>query len=189
MTRIVPCATVYPLKLDRHDQLQVFLTRREFWDYKRNQPLPFPGEWAPPGGWHDGVKDHGMVETVRREFGEELGCGPYNLKKLRELRRFNQESNGYNYHGIVYNALIKDEKILRVPSGDDKEILKYGWSLPQEMIALLTSDKFTEQQLKDFERVGLTKHGITERQFPDQVIESLNLIIEREGELIQEYFR
>ena len=174
MIEKVLSALLCPIRV-KDDEVEVFMVRRYYWDEINNRPMTYPGEWVFSGGKKES-RDSSLLETAKREFREELGYegkiqGNYFLRSAEQ-----------NVYGIIHSLGFYASKI---DDTDDfnpsSEIIDYRWIRPKDAIELVTSDKFTLEQISEYKRRGLddSTYGIysaKERKAVKQNIETLKLI-------------
>lgn len=176
MTPIIQSASLCPIRSDG-ESIEVLLTRRAFWNYERDRPMRYPGEWVFPGGQYE-ERDIDLVETAVREFREELKYGGQ-VGNTRLLRSATQPSHGKEYFVEFYAAQLEEDPSFTLH--EQGEVIGVQWMAPAKALELIHSDQFTREQLEQFKQKGLGDskygiHAVTERQFPVQNVQTLELI-------------
>ena len=176
MTGIIQSASLCPIRSTK-DGLEVLLTRRAFWNYEKNRPMRYPGEWVFAGGSYE-TDDKNLIETAVREFREELGYEG-RVNNIKFLRSGYQNSHGRRYFVEFHIASIDSDSPFTLT--EEGEVLAVQWIAPKDALTLIMSEEFTGEQLEAFKRRGLadTKYGVhavTARQFPVQNVQTLELI-------------
>ena len=176
MKSIIQSASLCPIRSDGND-IEVLLTRRAFWNYERDRPMRYPGEWVFAGGSYK-PGDNDLVETAIREFREELQYQG-KVSNTRSLRSATQDSHGKTYFGEFYAAQIDINPSFSLQ--DQGEIIGVRWIHPEKALELIHSDDFTREQMEQFKQKGLGDkkygiHTVDGRQFPVQNVKTLELI-------------
>jgi 8-oxo-dGTP pyrophosphatase MutT (NUDIX family) len=188
---LVPSGALCPLRI-RNGVLETLVQRREFWNYKHDRPMRFPGEWMFSGGmWEEKdsdlaatafrefCKDSELPATAFREFCEETG---YNGRLVRAKHLRTAEPDQYNeYHIEFYAAIIDPDADFEPPARG--EVLAVEWMKPAAALSRLWSREFDREQRLAFRRFGLDdpKHGKyarKTRELPVQNMRTLGHIME-----------
>ncbi|MBI4147128.1 NUDIX domain-containing protein [Candidatus Woesearchaeota archaeon] len=176
MDTVIQSASLCPIRTTING-LEVLLTRRAFWNFEKNRPMRYPGEWVFAGGSYE-TSDVNLAETAVREFREELKYEG-SVNNIKFLRSGYQNSHGKRYFVEFYTASIDlDSSFTLTKEG---EVLAVQWFKPKDAITLIRSEQFTCEQAESFKQKELahTKYGIyavNERQFPVQNVQTLELI-------------
>ena len=187
MAEIVKAGLLCPLR-STEKGMEVFLTRRAFWDNEHERPMKYPGEWACSGGSYE-EGDKNLLGTGIREFREETKYkGPVTDTGL--LYTATTESHDKTYRLEFYAAKIDSGFTPEIT--DDGEIIDARWMLVDDALELIFSEEFTKEQMTEFKsrRLDDPKYGIytvTERQYPIQNINALRQIQSCEQELMAQY--
>lgn len=177
MVRVIPSASLCPIRL-RDSEIEVLLTRREFWNYQKNRPMRHPGEWMFAGGSREDC-DVNLYAAAVREFREEL-LYEGNISRPKLLRADHQEAHGRKYYVEFWASRIDPEYSLHVsPNG---EVIDIRWMRPEAALELLHSEEFTREQNEEFEQRRLDDprfgiYAVTARQFPRQNVLTLERIM------------
>jgi len=177
MASIIQSASLCPLR-STPEGLLVLLVRRAFWNYQKQRPMRYPGEWAFPGGvWEEG--DANLVATAVREFREELQyAGP--VTDTRLLRSEVQESHGKQYYGEFHAARI--DHAFPFALTDEGEVMNVQWITPAAALSRMRSEEFEREQLEEYRHRGLGGpafgvYAAVGRQFPTQNVKTLETIL------------
>jgi 8-oxo-dGTP pyrophosphatase MutT (NUDIX family) len=178
MNSIIRAATLCPYRQTKNG-IEIFLTRRAFWNNLKNRPMRFPGEWTFAGGAEEPC-DKNLAETAIREFREELGYTG-SIFNVELLRRDAAERHNSEYCIEFYKAEIDENPMFNI--ADNGEVIDYCWITPAKAIELIYSDDFTKQQLNEFAKRGLHKdeygvYAVKKRQIPSRNVLSIEMIKE-----------
>ncbi len=176
MFPIIQSASLCPIKLT-DGGIEVLLTRRAFWNYERDRPMRYPGEWVFAGGSYENT-DKNLIGTAIREFKEELKYEG-SVSNTKFLRSGYQDSHERRYFVEFHAASIDSDSLFTLT--EEGEVIAVQWIRPEDALTLIRSEEFTRKQLDEFKRRGLdnTNYGIytvTARQFPVQNVQTLELI-------------
>ncbi len=168
MDSITQSASLCPIR-PTEQGIEVLLTRRAFWNYEKNRPMRYPGEWVFAGGSYEN-RDKKLVRTAVREFREELKYEDV-ISNTRLLRSDYQDSHGKRYFVEFYAAAIdSDPKFTLTEKG---EVIAVKWISPVNALSFIRSEEFDNEQLKEYGRRGLANseygiYAVTDRQYPIQ---------------------
>jgi 8-oxo-dGTP pyrophosphatase MutT (NUDIX family) len=177
MEPIIPSAVLCPTRVNDRGELEVLLTRRAFWNYQKDRPMRYPGEWSFCGGIYEDC-DKNLLDTAIREFTEEMGYhGP--IDDTMFIRSATKHSYGQNYCVESYSARIDCSHNFTLT--EKGEVIGLMWIRPDDAIRLIRSGDFTREQLSEFRKKGLDnpEFGIYrafERKLPSQNIKTLEMI-------------
>lgn len=165
-------ATLTPVRYSA-GELELFLSKRAYWDSLLDKPMRYPGEYIVIGGGHE-EQDANLEETAVREFREEV----FYAGEIRSIELFKvnkTESKGVIYEVHMYTGEI-DDFVFEPKEGG--EVLECKWMTPKDALELIRSDEFTQQQLEEFKRrdLGNEKYGkfaAIERELPKLTIQML----------------
>lgn len=173
---LIQSASLCPIRSNEQG-IEVLLTRRTFWNYEKNRPMKYPGEWVFAGGTYEDC-DENLVWTAIREFREELNYkGP--IKNVKFLRSATQKSYGKEYFVECHCAKIDSDYGFSLT--EKGEVIGIQWIKPTNALSLIKSEEFEHEQLKEFKKRGLDDpkygiHTVVDRQFPLQTVNTLELL-------------
>ena len=166
------------------------MVRRSFWNYLKNRPMKFTGEWVFAGGKYDHESDNGspLFQTGEREFREELDYkGEITL--IGPLLTGNFNGNGHpgdkTPHRLGFYAVkIEDDPLFNIL--DKGEVMQAYWFYPIQAWNYLKSDSFDREQgiLLNLLQEQHPGHEIHELQVPYATIRTLEILAENESLLL-----
>jgi 8-oxo-dGTP pyrophosphatase MutT (NUDIX family) len=177
-------ASLCPIR-KRKGHIEIFLIRRAFWHPTKHRPLRYPGEWAFPGGKRES-RDKTLLHTAIREFREELGYQG-EIKETFFLRRGRHDSDNTPFYITFYGAVMNPRKL----ASNEEDIIAIAWKRPKDWLNLITSETFTKNLEKEYQRLGFSdknygKFKITKRHKPRENIKTIQMILRQEKELLKE---
>jgi len=100
----------------RDDELTVLLVQRP-----SDEPEPFPGKWALPGGFIDTARDQDLEACARRKLMEKTGVEAPYLEQLGSFGNATRDPRGWSATH-VYFALIASDNVTPRPGANAPDL-------------------------------------------------------------------
>lgn len=152
------------------DSYRFLMTQRNYWNYSKNSPMRFPGEWVFPGGKLES-KDSDLKRTAIRKFEEktfyvgqiEDMCFYKSITIISE--KDNEEVNFIEaYMGKIYRMHLGSNFNIY------DEVINVNWMSVSNWLEYLKSDTYEAKHNQALESLGIKRERAT---FMTEILEDL----------------